>query len=483
MRNPKYYPAAVPELMPFQRRLMATLNSEEYDTFAWSMPRGNAKSFMGALALMDFVLPESPRFQRNLQCLFLAASLDQARVMLGYLRTWLDDRSEDYVFSDSVNQVSVRHRPSNARIKAISSKAKTAMGIVNVPWVVADEPGAWETVGGELMKSALNTAQGKMGSDLKILYIGTRAPAMDGWWIDMLADGTRKRDGVFVYDLRADESKWNDWKEIRRVNPVLASHPKGVKILRKEFRQAHSNPSDKAEFLSFRLNIPTHPESDALLKPHYWEAALKRPVAERSKWFALGMDIGANRAWTAAVAMWDTGRVEALALAPGIPSIRDQERRDRVSRGTYQRLVDTGRLIVCEGREEPDPDDLVRMVGEMWGEPDCCRCDRFRLSRVRDAAPDWYIQPRKMNFWSEATYDIDALRQLAVDGPMSVERESLRLLTHSVKVAKVRPDDQGSVRLVKRGTNNEARDDVAAALLLAAGWFREEWYEERAESA
>ena len=88
-----------------------------------------------------------------------------------------------------------------------------------------------------------------------------------------------------------------------------------------------------------------------------------------------------------------------------------------------------------------------------------------------------------MNYWSEATYDIDALRQLAVDGPMSVERESLRLITHSVKVAKVKCDDQGSVRLIKRGTNNEARDDVATGLVLAAGWFREEWYEDWREAS
>ena len=31
--------------------------------------------------------------------------------------------------------------------------------------------------------------------------------------------------------------------------------------------------------------------------------------------------------------------------------------------------------------------------------------------------------------------------------------------------------NQGSTRLVKRSTNNEARDDIASALLLAAGSF------------
>ena len=37
------------------------------------------------------------------------------------------------------------------------------MGIVNCPLLVADEPGAWETVGGQLMSDAIETALGKAG--------------------------------------------------------------------------------------------------------------------------------------------------------------------------------------------------------------------------------------------------------------------------------------------------------------------------------
>ena len=43
-------------------------------------------------------------------------------------------------------------------------------------------------------------------------------------------------------------------------------------------------------------------------------------------------------------------------------------------------------------------------------------------------------------------------------------RSWLRLL----RVCKVRNDDQGATRLVKKDTNNTARDDVAAALVLGA---------------
>ena len=46
------------------------------------------------------------------------------------------------------------------------------------------------------------------------------------------------------------------------------------------------------------------------------------------------------------------------------------------------------------------------------------------------------------------------------------------LLTASLSVAMVKNDDQGNVRLQKKGTNNTARDDAAAALVLAAGAYQ-----------
>ena len=61
------------------------------------------------------------------------------------------------------------------------------------------------------------------------------------------------------------------------------------------------------------------------------------------------------------------------------------------------------------------------------------------------------------------------LRKGAKDGPFSVTPEARLLLAASLSVAMVKNDDAGNTRLVKRGTNNTARDDVAAALLLAAG--------------
>ena len=73
--------------------------------------------------------------------------------------------------------------------------------------------------------------------------------------------------------------------------------------------------------------------------------------------------------------------------------------------------------------------------------------------------------------WSESSDDIRALRKIAKDGPMAVDPGSARLLEASLSAAQVKNDDAGNVRLQKRGSNNTARDDVAAALVLVAGAY------------
>ena len=78
-----------------------------------------------------------------------------------------------------------------------------------------------------------------------------------------------------------------------------------------------------------------------------------------------------------------------------------------------------------------------------------------------------------MTRWSESSEDIRALRKMVKDGPMCVSEESRSLVSAALSRASVLNDDAGNVRLQKQATNNTARDDVAAALVLGAGaWER-----------
>lgn len=187
----------------------------------------------------------------------------------------------------------------------------------------------------------------------------------------------------------------------------------------------------------------------------------------------MGIDLGAGRGWSAAVAMWESGRVEAIAVAPGVPSVEDQEKRDVVPRGTYSDLENQGILDIADGLRVPPPGLLWQAIQERWGIPVGIVCDRFRLGELYDAVGDVCVLEPRVTRWKDAASDVRSLRKLVRDGPMSIAEGSRPLLIASLSVAYVKSDDQGGVRLAKRSKDNRARDDVAAALLLVAGaWER-----------
>ena len=400
--------------------------------------------------------------------LLCAASLEQARLCFRFVRAALEP-TQQYRFLDASTRLGITHKESNTRLRVLSSNGKTAMGIVDCPVLVADEPGSWEVIGGGLMHDAVQTALGKPGSPLKVLYFGTLAPATAGWWHDMIADGSRGSTHVTV--LQGDRETWSEWNTIKKCNPLTAISADFRRKLREERDDARRDSRLKARFLSYRLNLPSADESEMLLNVEDFERMAHRAVPARHGRPIVAVDQGAGRAWSAAVAVWQGGRVEALALAPGFPSINVQEKRDRVASGTYQQLVDNDLLLVDEGLKAQKPESLWMAIRARWGVPASIVCDRFQLAHFEDAVNgSTTIEPR-VTRWSEATFDIRALRSLAMDGPFALAEDCRPLVAASLSVALVKNDDQGSTRLVKRGSNNTARDDVAAALTLAAGAY------------
>ena len=453
------------DLRPFQKRFIREALKPGIDTAALSIPRGNGKSALAGYLLTRVLDPDDDLFRPGTESVLCAASIEQARIVFRFARADLEGRG-GYRFLDSHTRIGIVHVPTNTRLRIIGSNGRTAMGLVGCPWAVCDEPGAWEVNGGQLLHDAIETAKGKPGSPLKVIYIGTLAPAMSGWWHDLIADGTRR--SVYVQALQGDPARWDDWNEIRRCNPLVAISATFRKKLLEERDAARRDSRLKARFLSYRMNVPSGDESTMLLTVEDWERVVARPVPAREGRPMVSYDVGAGRAWSAAIATWRSGRVEALAVAPGIPSMEVMEKRDKVPAGTYRRLAEMGALRVVEGLRVPPPAELHRAALAAWGAPEGIVCDRFKLEELKDAVNGTPITPR-VTRWSSATEDILALRRLAADGPLAVEESSRLLIAASLSVALVKNDDQGSTRLVKRSTNNTARDDVAAALVLGAG--------------
>ena len=446
------------------------MDDPAYDVVALSGPRGLGKSFLAARILSRCLTPRDPLFQRGKEYVLGASSLEQARNSFGFIREELEPKT-GYRFIDSSTRLGITHLETNTKLRVQSSNAKGAFGLVNVPLLVLDEPGALEIVGGQLMADAIFSGQGKVGSKLKVVLIGTLGPLATSaghWWFDLVHGGTRRK--TWVRHFHGERKTWDKWPTIRRANPLANVDAGFRQKLLEERDAARLDTRLKARFLTYRLNVPTADESEALLTVDDWQTLTSREPAEREGTALVGVDLGGGRAWSAAVAIWPTGRIEAFAVAPGVPDLEGQEKRDRVPAGLYRQLCGDGLLLVDEGLRVQSPATLWHEILARWGFPQIVIADRFRESDLLDATEGNAPVEGRVVRWSEAAADIRALRKGVLDGPFSIGAGA-DLIGASLAVAQVKNDDQGNTRLVKRSTNNTARDDVAAALVLAAGAY------------
>ena len=459
-------------IKPFQRRFLAGAFAPGIDTAALSIPRGNGKSALAGLIIARAMTPGDPLHVPGKECILGAASIKQGRIVYKFAREYLGGPDNPaYRYQDAMHRIGIFHKATNTRTDVISSSGKTAMGLgADTNIVIIDEPGAMEVNGGQLLNDAVDTALGKPGSVMRLIYIGTLAPAMSGWWHDLVKRGSRR--GVYVMSIQGDPERWDQYQEIRKTNPLCNVDAKFRRKLLTERDSAREDPRLKARFLSYRMNLPTPDETTVLLTADDWRRVMSRPLPPRSGRFTVGYDLGGGRAWSAAVACWKNGRVEAIAVAPGIPNLTAQEKRDRVPRGTYEKLHGLGVLRIAEGLRVQPPGALHRAVIAEWGTPDMIMCDYFRLNELRDVVGYCNLEPRRP-LWSSGSEDVRALRKLSMDGPLSCGGPSAALIAASLAVAVVECDTSGNVRL-RKGSANTARDDVAAALILACGSLKRE---------
>ena len=140
-------------------------------------------------------------------------------------------------------------------------------------------------------------------------------------------------------------------------------------------------------------------------------------------------------------------------------------------------MSDKGVLSVADGLHVQPVPLVWQSIVDRWGVPVRVVCDRFRLGELEDAIQGACPVEPVVWQWSSASSDIRSLRKLVKDGPLSIDESSRLLLAVSLAAAKVENDSSGNSRIVKRSRTNQARDDIAVALTLAAGAF------ERASSA
>ena len=248
---------------------------------------------------------------------------------------------------------------------------------------------------------------------------------------------------------------------------MAAINPHLRRALEREHKVALGSDRAARTFRQYRLNLPGDPvDTQPLITSAEWARVCARAVPDCQAAPIVGLDLGGTRSWSAACSIWPSGRIEAWALAPGVPSLADQEREDHVHEGTYAELVKSGGLAVDVGRAVPG---IERLLARIWAwEPLAIVCDNYRAPELHQVISGRVRIIERARSGGEATSNIQSLRSLLLDSEAGVSESSRALLGAAWAQTNLVVGPDGLARVTKLD-ERRSRDDAAAALLLAAG--------------
>ena len=340
-------------LLPYQDSFLAAVTRRENrpEIAACSVGRGNGKTFLAGALLAKALKPsDDPLYVEGAESVLVSASRPMAELTLEAARLVLGDDPEFRWRRDGVE-----HVKSRTRCRVLSSDSRRAFGLgASLNIAVLDEPGSFAPTSGERLWRALLGSLGK-NSSARILACGTIAPAAVGsWWQTFIEAGSGP--GKHVQLIQGNEKTWRSWEAVLAANPVCAISKSMVRTLKREHDEALASDRAASAFLRYRMNInaPEVTHAQPLISEEEWSRVCARPVPACEGKPIIGVDLGGTRSWSAACAVWPSGRITAWALAPGLPSLSEQEHEDQVSEGAYVALVRSGGLGVDEGQHVPD---------------------------------------------------------------------------------------------------------------------------------
>ena len=455
-------------LLPWEARFLRGAFAPDVDSAALTLGRGNGKSALVAGLAAAAVV--GPLAQPRGEVVAVASSFAQAKIVYrfarDYLRPWTDAAPERYRVLDSQSAALIEDRETGASLRCIGSDPKREHGL-GPRLILADEPAQWPVNFAEPMYAALATSRGKV-EDSRLIALGTR-PADAGHWFSRLLEGGP---GVYaqVHAASAEAPPFAA-ETIEAANPSLPYFPALRTALEREAERAALDASLLPMFRSLRLNQGVADvEARLLLDVDSWARVEVETLPAARGPFVVGVDLGGASSMTGAAAYWpDTGRLEAVAWFPGLPSLAERGLADGVGR-LYVDLAERGELLTTPGRTVP-PADVVRWCLERWGRPAVVVGDRYKQSELEQAAADagltcplvWRGQG-----WKDGSEDVRRFRGAVLGGRVSAPVSLLirSQLAEATTVSDVAGNEKLS-RGAQGGRRVRAKDDAIASAILA----------------
>ena len=456
-------------VLPWERRFIRGAFSVQDDA-ALSVGRGNGKSALVGGIAAAMADPDGPLHGRRRECVCVASSFDQSRIIFEDVLAFLGERHDlgsrkVWRVQDSANRATVEHRASGARVRCIGSDPGKAHGI-RPSLVLADEPAQWDRAKAERMRAALDTSMGKTPGS-RIIGLGTRPAAPEHWFSRMLRNAAYRQ----VHAAREEDPPFQ-LRTWRRANPSFDHLPSLRARIRKEAAKARADGNLLPGFKALRLNLGMADHEVAMLiGADAWRRVERDSLPDADGPHVLGVDLGGSAAMSAACAFWPaTGRLEAMAMFAAVPDLSKRGAADGV--GTlYHRIAARGELVVVPGRVVPVA-ELLMEARMRWGTPGVIVADRYREAELRQGLADSSFPLASLSFrgqgFKDGGEDVRGFRRAVLAGRI-VPGRSL-LLRAAMAEAVTTADPSANEKLAKGsegGRRARARDDAAAAAILA----------------
>ena len=215
-------------------------------------------------------------------------------------------------------------RRTGAKLRAREANAGTLHGTAPA-LVLADEPAQWAPTKADRIYSALRSRLGKIPG-ARLLAIGTRPDDAQHWFARMLV-----RNGmVYAADPGADPFDAASWEA---ANPSLPHFPELRRVYEREASEAAADPSLLPEFLALRLNQGTSDTVIAvLIAAEAWQRCEVDLLPAATGVPVWGVDLSGGDALAAVACYYpDSGRLQALAAVPELPSLEERSRTDQAA--------------------------------------------------------------------------------------------------------------------------------------------------------
>lgn len=460
------------KLRSWQKDIIRQIYGTPTRQFILSLGRKNAKSALTAMLVLAHLV--GPEAKRNAEIYSGAQSREQAAIVFGMAAQMV--RMSD-ALSDP-NMVVVRDSAkelfsplTGVRYKALSADATTAYGFAP-SLAIHDELGQVRGPRSELY-SALETAMGSVADPLSIV-ISTQAPTdadLLSTLIDSALSGQDPRRKVVLFTAPPDADPWAE-ETWRLANPALGDFL-SVKEIGHLAKTAKLLPAEEASFRNLNLNQRVATQ-DHFLAPAVWalnaEPSDLSVLEERPVY--VGADLSATRDLTALFAgAQDANGIWHFRQWFFLPrdGLRERAQKDRVP---YDLWAEQGYLTLTPG-QSVNYDTVAEVVVPVLRRLDvrAVAYDRWQFEQLKQAfARQRWEPPFLQDFGQGYKTMSPALRTFelaALEGRL--RHGNNPILRMCAENARVKPDDAGNRKLVKKSEFGRIDGMIAAVMMVAAG--------------